>query len=330
MPRTLVVRRETWPIKGSFRISRGAKTVADVVVVEVADGKAVGRGECVPYPRYSETPDGVVEQMESLSQDVINGLTCAELQSRLPAGAARNALDCALIDWEAKATGRRAAELLSLPPPVPVETAYTLSLDTPEAMAKAAGLAAQTYRTLKIKIGATRDLERVEAVRRAAPGSRLIADANEGWSISDLRRLAPDMARLGLALLEQPLKAEEDSALNGFDSPVPLCADESCRTRTDLGKLVGCYSHINIKLDKAGGLTEAIALAREARALGFRIMIGCMVCTSLSIAPAMLIAGSADFADLDGPLLLERDRVPSLISASGGEVIGPPARELWG
>jgi L-alanine-DL-glutamate epimerase-like enolase superfamily enzyme len=328
--RTHLVRQETWPIRGSFRIARGAKTAADVVVVEIADGRATGRGECVPYPRYEETPARVIAQIESVRSRIEAGLARDELQQLLPAGAARNALDCALLDWEAKASGRTAADLLGLPPPIAVRTTFTLSLDTPEAMAQAARVAAHSFRTLKLKIGGGDDLGRVEAVRRAAPRIRLIADANEGWSVDDLHRLTPELARLGVTLLEQPLKAGADDDLAGFLSPIPLCADESCHTRADLQRLMGRYAYVNIKLDKAGGLTEATALAREASECGFNIMVGCMVLTSLSIAPALLIARFADVVDLDGPLLLERDRVPSLTSQAKADVLYPPARELWG
>lgn len=328
MPKTLAVRSETWPIKGSFRIARGAKTEAEVVVVEVADEKTIGRGECVPYPRYGETPASVIAQVETVRAEIEAGLGRKDLQGRLTAGAARNALDCALLDWEAKAYGKAVIDLLGLPSPVPVRTAYTLSLDTPEKMAKAATVAAHTYRTIKLKIAGADDLERVEAVRRAAPSARLIADANESWSVDDLHRLTPELARLGVALIEQPLKAGHDDALLGLISPVLLCADESCHTRDDLPRIVGRYSHINIKLDKAGGLTEALALAQEATAAGLNLMIGCMVSTSLSIAPAMLLARLAEFVDLDGPLLLERDRVPGLVYR--GDELAPPTAELWG
>jgi L-alanine-DL-glutamate epimerase-like enolase superfamily enzyme len=325
---SLAVRSETWPIRGSFRIARGAKTRAVVVVVEIADDRAAGRGECVPYPRYGETPDSVIAEIETLRSDVARGLTRADLQWRLRPGAARNAIDCALLDWEAKAAGKSAADLLGLPAPIPVRTAYTLSLDTPDAMAHAARVAALTYGTIKLKIAGAGDLERVEAVRRSAPNARLIVDANEGWSADDLRRLPPELARLGVALIEQPIKAGEDEALIGFTSPVPLCADESCHARADLPRILGRYSHINIKLDKTGGLTEAVALAREATAAGLKLMIGCMVSTSLSIAPAMLLASLAEFVDLDGALLLERDRAPSL--GTRGDELLPPTRELWG
>ena len=328
MHRTLVVRSETWPIKGSFRISRGAKAAAEVVVVEITEGRTTGRGECVPYPRYGETPASVIAQIEAMRADIEAGLRRDELQRKLTAGAARNAIDCAFIDLEAKTSGKSAADLLGLPAPIRVRTAFTLSLDTPDEMAKAATAAAHTYRTIKLKIAGAGDLERVEAVRSAAPKARLVTDANEGWSIEDLRLLTPELARLGVALIEQPLKAGEDDALLGFQSPVPLCADESCHTRADLPRIVGRYSRINVKLDKAGGLTEAIALAQEATTLGLKLMIGCMVSTSLSIAPAMLLARFAEFVDLDGPLLLARDRTPGL-TYRGDELV-PPSAELWG
>jgi L-Ala-D/L-Glu epimerase len=330
MPKSLVVRHESWPIKGSFRIARGAKTAADVVVIEIADDRATGRGECVPYSRYGETVEQVISEIEALRPDIIGGLTRNELQQRLKPGAARNAIDCALIDWEAKASGKSAAGLLGLPETIPVRTAYTLSLDTPDAMAHAAKIAALTYRTVKLKIAGAGDLERIEAVRRTAPTTRLIVDANEGWSVDDLHRLPPELARLGVALIEQPLKAGEDDALLGLNCPVPLCADESCHARGDLESIVGRYSHINVKLDKAGGLTEALALAQDATTAGLKLMIGCMVSTSLSIAPAMLLARFAEFIDLDGPLLLAGDRTPSLTSTARGDVLYPPMRELWG
>jgi len=328
MPTTLAVRSEIWPIKGSFRIARGAKIAADIVVVEIGDGQSTGRGECVPYARYGETIAGVIADIEALRHDIEAGLTRHELQNRMKAGAARNALDCALLDWEAKSKGQSVSALLRLPPPAPARTAFTLSLDTPEAMAKAACAAATSFGLIKLKIAGAGDLERVAAVREAAPRARLIADANEGWSLDDLHRLTPKLAALGVALIEQPLKAAEDHHLLGFESPVPLCADESCHTRADLPRLVGRYSHINIKLDKAGGLTEAVALAHEALGLGLKLMIGCMVSTSLAIAPATLLAPLAEFVDLDGPLLLERDRAPGLTYC--GDELFPPLAELWG
>ena len=247
----------------------------------------------------------------------------------MQAGAARNGLDCALIDLEAKISGRRAFELLGLPAPVPVKTAFTLSLDSPENMGKAAmDASGKGYGLLKLKIAGGGDLARVEAVRAAAPAARLIVDANEGWTPDDLTNLAPALARLGVALIEQPLRADADDALIGFHSPVPLCADESCHTRADLPRLAGRYSHINIKLDKAGGLTEAVALARAARDLGLKLMVGCMVSTSLAMAPASLIAGLAEFTDLDGPLLLAEDRDPAMRYER--DLLYPPGPDLWG
>ncbi|HYM17522.1 MAG TPA: N-acetyl-D-Glu racemase DgcA [Micropepsaceae bacterium] len=327
--RRLTVRVESWPIKGSFRIARGAKTEAHVVVAEIADGDTRGRGECVPYARYGETVESVRSTIESAASDIANGLTREELSAHLKAGAARNALDCALIDWEAKRQGVRAYEILGLAPPKPVRTAFTLSLDAPDAMGRAAAeAAAKGYRLLKLKVAGGEDLARIEAVRAAAPGASLITDANEGWSFDDLTRLAPELAKLGVSLIEQPLKASEDEPLARYSSPVPLCADESCHTRKDLPRILGRYDHINVKLDKTGGLTEAVELAREAQAKGLKLMVGCMVSTSLSMAPAALIAGMAAFVDLDGPLLLARDREPGLTYR--GDVIEPPPRELWG
>ena len=329
MPRALSVRSESWPIKGSFRISRGARTKTDVVVVEIAEGTTIGRGECDPYPRYGESVDGVVADIESLRSEIADGLTREALQNRLPAGAARNALDCALIDFEAKRLGRPAHMLLGLPAPKPVRTAFTLSLDTPEAMGAAArAAAARSFSLLKLKVAGGDDLARVEAVRAAATAADLIVDANEGWSEDDLKRLTPEFARLKVGLIEQPIKAAEDEILAGFKSPVPLCADESCHTRADLSRIVGRYSHINIKLDKAGGLTEALALAREAGTQGLRLMVGCMVSTSLAMAPATLLAGRADYVDLDGPLLLDADRQPALVYQ--GDLLLPPPPALWG
>lgn len=329
MTRMLSVRAESWPIAGSFRIARGAKTEAHVVVAEISDGAVAARGECVPYARYGESLESVTAEIAERAGDIERGLTREALQQSMKAGAARNALDCALIDWEAKTSGRPAHEILGLPAPQPVRTAYTLSLDSPEAMARAAGEAAAKGRgLLKLKIAGAGDLERVAAVRAAAPEARLIADANEGWSLDDLVRFAPELARLGVALIEQPLKADEDTALLSFKSLVPLCADESCHTRADLPRLAGRYSHINVKLDKAGGLTEAAALCLAARAQGLKLLVGCMVSTSLAMAPACLLAGFAEFVDLDGPLLLARDRESAL--RYEGDRLYPPAPELWG
>jgi len=322
-------RKESWPIRGTFRIARGAKREAEIVFVSITAGAAIGCGECVPYARYGESADSVLAQIESARGAIEGGMSRAELQTALPPGAARNALDCALIDLEAKETGTPAHVLLELPAPIPCETAFTLSLDSPDAMAQAAGAAAaRGHKLLKLKVAGEGDIERVSAVRSAAPGARLIVDANEGWQFSDLTEMAGALAELGVALIEQPLKAGEDGALHDFVSPVPLCADESCHIAGDLPGLLGRYQCVNVKLDKAGGLTEALALTRSARDLGLSVMVGCMVSTSLSMAPALLLAGRADYVDLDGPLLLERDRIPGLTYRGG--LVYPPGATLWG
>ena len=323
----LTVRDERWPIAGRFVISRGAKTEARVVVAELTHEGARGRGEAVPYARYGETVEGVLEQLASLEEAFGAGLDRAALQDRLPAGAARNALDCALWDLEAKRSGVPAWRAAGLTRLDPLKTAYTLSLGTAAEMADAAREAARRP-MLKLKIGAADHLDRVAAVREAAPRARLIVDANEALSLDDLRRLAPELARLEVSLIEQPLPAGEDEALEGFDSPVLLCADESLHTRAELEACARRYGAVNIKLDKAGGLTEALALRREAEALGLQVMAGCMVATSLAMAPAMLLAQGAAFVDLDGPLLLARDREPGL--AILGSMIEPPQSALWG
>ena len=320
----LRARAETWPIRGSFTIARGAKTEAAVVVVEASADGARGRGECVPYPRYGESVEGVLAQLAAVEPE---GLTRAKLQALLPAGAARNALDCALWDLEAKRSGRRAWQLAGLPEPKPVITAYTLSLDAPERMGAAAKENALRP-LLKLKLSGTGDLERVRRVRANAPNAALIVDANEGWSVEEYNRLAPSLAELGVSLIEQPFKAGQDGVLSALKRPVPVCADESCHTSDDLARLVGSYDAVNIKLDKTGGLTEALALKRAADAMGFKIMLGCMVATSLAMAPAVLVAQGADWVDLDGPLLLAEDRAPGL--RYQGSTVHPPEPELWG
>jgi L-alanine-DL-glutamate epimerase-like enolase superfamily enzyme len=298
-----------------------------VVVVELRDGAHLGRGEAVPYARYGESVEGVLDEIEAFRDAVECDLDREALQGLLPPGAARNALDCALWDLEAKRSGVRAWTMAGLTRLDPVKTCYTLSLDTPDAMAAAARAAAGRP-MLKLKIGGADDLGCVAAVRAAAPKTRLVVDANEALSFDDLRRLAPDFAQLGVQLIEQPLKAGEDEALEGYESPVPLCADESLHTRYELADCARRYSAINIKLDKSGGLTEALALKREAQALGLEIMAGCMVATSLGMAPALLIAQGAAVVDLDGPLLMARDRTPGLTFI--GSMIEPPSAELWG
>lgn len=327
MVRRIQAHDERWPLAQAFVISRGAKSEAHVVVAEVADGPVRGRGEAVPYSHYDETIEGVLAQIESAGEALSRGGGRAALQALLPPGAARNALDCALWDLEAKSAGVRAWTLAGRARLDPVKTAYTLSLDSPQAMAAAARANARRP-MLKLKIGGPHDLDAVAAVRAAAPTSRLIVDANEALSFDDLVRLAPEFARLDVKLLEQPLKAGEDDPLEGYESPVPLCADESLHTRAELAQCARRYAVANVKLDKTGGLTEALALARDAQALGMGLMVGCMVATSLAMAPAMIVAQGADFVDLDGPLLLARDREPGL--AVVGSLLEPPSPELWG
>jgi len=323
----LSVRSERWPIAGAFTISRGSKTEAEVVVAELSDGGLRGRGECVPYPRYNETVAGVVAALEGLASEVARGLDRETLQHALPAGAARNALDCAFVDLEAKRAGRPAHACLGLPPPQPRLTAYTISLGTPESMAAAAAAAAARP-LLKVKLGGAGDVERIAAVRKATPGAELIVDANEGWNAGNLGPNLAACASAGVTLVEQPLPAADDAALAAIARPIPVCADESVHDRASLARLVGKYDAVNIKLDKAGGLTEALALAAAAEGHGFMLMVGCMISTSLSIAPALLLAQRARVVDLDGPLLLARDRPDGL--RFEGSTVHPATRELWG
>jgi len=323
----LSVRHESWPIRGTFAISRGSKTAADVVVVEIADGGHVGRGECVPYARYGETVAGVIAAVAALAADIAAGLTRAHLQDALAPGAARNGLDCALWDLAAKQAGRRAWVLAGVAAPEPAVTAFTISVGPAEQMA--ADAAANRDRPLlKLKLTGPGDLDRVAAVRAAAPAARLVVDANEAWTAADCAALFPALAGLGVEMIEQPLPADGDGALAEMARPVPVCADESCHTRADLPRLAGRYDMVNIKLDKTGGLTEALALADAAVAAGFGVMVGCMIATSLAMAPATLLAGRAAIVDLDGPLLLREDRADGL-SFAGGRV-HPPAPALWG
>jgi L-Ala-D/L-Glu epimerase / N-acetyl-D-glutamate racemase len=319
---------EAWPIAGSFTISRGSKTQADVVVVELQDGAHRGRGECTPYPRYGETAAGVVAAIEALRQPLLEGLDRSGLQRLLPGGAARNGLDCAFWDLEAKQSGRPAYVLAGLAAPGPVNTAYTISLGTPDAMAEAARAAAARP-LLKIKLGSgDADPARIRAVRNAAPAAELIVDANEGWTAANLAANLVACADVGVTLIEQPLPAGDDAALAAVAHPIPICADESVHDRATLARLKGKYEAVNIKLDKAGGLTEALALAEEATRLGFEIMVGSMVATSLAVAPAMLLAQRARVVDLDGPLLLARDR-PEGLRFEGSRMY-PPEPALWG
>ncbi|MFB9265811.1 N-acetyl-D-Glu racemase DgcA [Bradyrhizobium erythrophlei] len=325
--RTLSTRIERWPIAGSFTISRGAKTEAVTVVAEVSQGGVTGRGECVPYPRYGETPEATLQAMQAMAEPLARGLDRIALQAAMRPGAARNALDCALSDLEAKAAGQRIWNLLGRPAPTPCTTAYTISLGTPAAMAEATARAAHRP-LLKIKLGGDGDSERIAAVRKAAPKSELIVDANEAWTEDSLAANLAACADAGVILIEQPLPAGNDEALARIKRPVAVCADESVHDRASLEGLRGRYDAVNIKLDKTGGLTEALAMADAARAIGFEIMIGCMVATSLSMAPAMLIAQAARFVDLDGPLLLARDRDHGL--RYDGSMIYPPDAALWG
>jgi L-alanine-DL-glutamate epimerase-like enolase superfamily enzyme len=323
---------QSWPLDKPFRIARGARTEARVVVVTVTNGQYTGRGEAVPSARYGQTVESVLAQIESMKSE--KSLDRQKMQRLLPAGAARNALDCALWDLEAKVSGKRAWELANVPMIPEVETSFTISLDTPAAMAAAAGPAAfaQGYgvpRILKLKLGGDNlDLPRVEAVREAAPAARLLIDANESWSPEHFREVAPLLGQFGVELIEQPFPADADDVLETLDHPVPVCADESCHTSADLPRLTNRYEVINVKLDKTGGLTEALFLVERAREAGFKLLIGCMVCTSLGIAPARVLASAADSVDLDGPLLLAGDRHHGL-SYQGGK-IGIPPRELWG
>ncbi len=323
----LDARIERWPIAGSFTISRGAKTEAVTVVAEVSRGDRTGRGECVPYPRYGETPEETLAALKSMQEPVARGLDRQALQAAMPAGAARNALDCALLDLEAKIAGQRVWNLLGRPAPRACTTAYTISLGTPEAMAAATARAAQRP-LLKIKLGGDGDGARIAAVRTAAPESELIVDANEAWTSDNLAQRLAECAEAGVTLVEQPLPAGQDEALARIRRPLSVCADESVHDRSSLAGLRERYDAVNIKLDKTGGLTEAMAMADAAQALGFEIMIGCMVATSLAMAPAMLLAGQARFVDLDGPLLLARDREGGL--RYDGSLVYPPDAALWG
>lgn len=328
MTRSLIVTVERFPIAGRFVIARGARTEAIVVTATVREGLAAGRGECVPYGRYGETVEGVVAAIEAIRSLIEGGLDRTALQERLPPGAARNALDCALWDLDAKRTGVPAHVGAGIDRLRPVTTAYTISLDEPAAMADAVRKASDRP-ILKIKLGGPGgDLDRIRAVRRAAPETTLIADANEGWTEVNLDAHLSACAEAGFALVEQPVPAAQDEMLRGMERRVPLCADESVHHRPGLDRLVGLYDAINVKLDKTGGLTEALALVDAADARGFGLMIGCMVGTSLAMAPALLLAARARFVDLDGPLLLARDRDPGLVY--DGSVVHPPSPALWG
>ncbi|MBF9233473.1 N-acetyl-D-Glu racemase DgcA [Microvirga alba] len=326
--RSLTVAIDRFPIAGKFTIARGSRTEAVVVTATITENGAVGHGECVPYPRYGESVEGVAAAIEALRPQIEAGLTREALQNVMPAGAARNAVDCALWDLDAKRSGIRAHITAGVNRWPPATTAYTISLDTPEAMAEAAARAAERP-ILKVKFGGEGgDLARIAAVRKAAPHATLIADANEGWTEDNLADHFAACAEAGFALVEQPLPAKNDSFLGKIARPIAICADESVHDRPSLDRLVGLYDAVNIKLDKTGGLTEALALADAAEERGLAIMIGCMVGTSLAMAPAMVLAPRARFVDLDGPLLLAKDREPGLVYE--GSVVYPPQPSLWG
>ncbi|MHC5652778.1 N-acetyl-D-Glu racemase DgcA [Stappia sp. ICDLI1TA098] len=324
---TLEVATDSWPIEGGFTIARGSRTHANVVVATLREGAHAGRGECVPYARYGETVEGVMDDIARLAPEIARGLDRAGLQQAMPAGAARNALDSAFWDLEAKRGGTTAAALAGLAEPRAQITAFTISLGTPEKMAADAAKAASRP-LLKVKLGGEGDDARIAAVRAAAPQARLIVDANEAWTEALFARNMAACQEAGVELIEQPLPSSADGALATLERPIPVCADESLHTSADLERLAPLYDAVNIKLDKTGGLTEALVLARKARAMDFRVMVGCMLGTSLAMAPAVLVAQEADYVDLDAPLLLAQDREPGL--AFEGSLLIPPGPALWG
>lgn len=326
MPK-LTLAAESWPIAGTFTISRGSKTSAEVVTVTLEQDGRVGRGECVPYPRYNETVPQVLQALEAIRPAIEAGLHRHEVPGLLAPHAARNALDCALWDLEAKLSGKPVWQRALLGPPQSLTTAYTISLGEPEAMAEAARRAAHMP-LLKLKLGRDGDEQRLRAVRATVPTTRLIIDANEGWQEASLQRLLALSADLGIEMVEQPLPAGHDEALRNIKHSVPICADESAHSADQIGELLGKYDAVNIKLDKTGGFTGALAFAQVAQANGLKIMLGCMVGTSLAMAPATLLGGMADLVDLDGPLLLARDREHGIAFSNG--VMQPPSPELWG
>lgn len=327
MPITLTATVEHFPIAGAFTISRGSKTTASVVTCRVTDGELSGWGECVPYARYGESVESVLSAIETVRPLIEEDMTRTDLQTAMKAGAARNAVDCALWDLEAKRSGSSAAALAGIAGPTPLTTAYTLSLAEPEEMRAQA--AKHAHRALlKVKVGTSDDTARIRAVRSGAPGSRIILDANEGWTEANIAAQFAACAENGISLIEQPLPAGRDEILASLPRPVPVCADESVHATEDLERLVGRYDAVNIKLDKTGGLTEALRMRAAAEALGLKIMVGCMVGSSLAMAPAVLVAQGADFVDLDGPLLLSKDRSPGLRYEAS--LVFPPEASLWG
>lgn len=321
------ISREHWKKTKAFRIAREVMDGADLILVELSENGIVGRGECCPTAHYGESLESELEKLNAVSKEIEKGATRADIQSLLPAGAARNALDCAYWDLEAKASGVPAWKTAGIEEPKLIQTAYTLSLESPEEMAEVARR--EAYRgLLKLKLGDAGDMARVEAVRKAAPDVRIIVDANEAWDISDLRSFAPELHRLGVTLIEQPLPATADEDLRGYQSPVPLCADESCHVPDDVDRVSDRYQFVNIKLDKTGGLTAALELVRRAQAANMRLMVGCMAGTSLAMAPGLIVASYCDVVDLDAPLLQSGDRDHPLHYEGG--LIHPASPELWG
>ncbi len=325
--RTLMISTESWPIRGGFAIARGKKTVSETVTVTLLEGGARGRGECLPYSRYGESIESVIGQIQTIREEIEAGMGRADLQKFLKPGAARNAVDCALWDLEAKQTGKPVWRLAGLPSPRPCPTSLTIGLDTPKAMARAAKAAADLP-LLKIKLGGLADEDCITEVRKAAPKARLVIDANEGWTLEKLHKIMPHLVREKVELVEQPLPAGQDSALKDINRPIKVCADESAHTTADIAGLKDHYDAVNIKLDKTGGLTEAIRMTQAAERAGLDIFLGCMVATSLSMAPAQLLSPLATYVDLDGPLLLETDRKQPIQYRQGW--MDPPAPALWG
>lgn len=326
MHKNLKIIHERYPIAGKFTISRGSKTEASVIVCEISQEGKQGRGECVPYARYGESIESVCAQIEAVRDALEKGATRQEIQTIMPAGAARNAVDCALWDLEAKIAGKRVANLLGTPTRA-LETAITVSLGTPAEMAESTAKVAH-YPLIKVKMGGNNDIERIQAVASAAPKSRIIIDANEGWTDDNIIENMAAAAKAGVVLIEQPLPAENDEILSRIERPVIICADESVHTSIGLEDLAKRYDAVNIKLDKAGGLTEGLIMREKAIALGLQVMVGCMVGTSLGMAPAVLLAQKANVVDLDGPLLLTQDRVPGL--QYDGALVYPPEAAVWG
>jgi L-alanine-DL-glutamate epimerase-like enolase superfamily enzyme len=327
MLRELSVTHQSWPLAAPFRISRGVKTVAEVVVVEIKHGDACGRGEGVPYPRYGETVESVLNQIRGVAAAIEQGMPHEALQHALPPGAARNAIDCALWDLSASSSGLSVTDRLAQGPLPAVTTALTVGLDSPAAMREAAHRL-RAAPLIKVKVDANDPEAQLRAVRDGAPNARLIADPNESWSLDILRSLQPLLIQMRVELIEQPLPANDDEALEGFRSAVPVCADESCHVAADISRLASRYQAVNIKLDKTGGLTGALLLLQQADAAGLKIMCGCMVSTSLSIAPAFHIARHAQVVDLDGPLWLKQDHAGG-VRLDAGKLLAP-SDSLWG